>query len=426
MTKKLFYSILLITLGMGTVCGQLSNSFQEKFLLQDLPEEKRLYFSLPTVNTTVLSNGFNYLDMYVPETKTLDFVLAAQTGKDFDLTTNIRASYGALGFRFGKLIAYLGHEWTADISAFVPSSVFDVLVDGNAQFQNSTFRINPSINLTTSHRWTLGGMWQSDRLHLGGFLHIYQGQETFITKSNTIDVTADLDFFNLSFEKDIELLSASVLDYRSLDEVNYIGNPSLINANPFTENLGFGLSLQASVDINDNLTVFGKIDDLGSIVWTRQAVTYTDKSTSSFNGVDISQAYIDEAEYNLEDTLKNLLTIDREVGAFTSGIPLSMMGGLCYTINDKFSVAGHWRAKQSADGLRSLMMLHADYQILPSLRLNTNYSFAKGAPFNIGVGLNYVIADAFGIYLQTINPWQFGKFYDSNLMHLNFGMYLAL
>ena len=59
---------------------------------------------------------------------------------------------------------------------------------------------------------------------------------------------------------------------------------------------------------------------------------------------------------------------------------------------------------------------------------NTNISIAniihQGSPVNHKLTIQTELGNTFGLTASVVNPWRFGKYYDTNMIHASLGMYL--
>ncbi len=421
------FKMLLAALTMASAAfAQFSNSYFEQRLVQGINKSANLTVSLPSVSSALHNTGFTYGDIYERESKILNIVTAADADTDFNFVTNQRLSYGGVSVQKNDLTLSLHHEWSADASLNIPESLFDVVVDGNAQFANTNFTINPSFQYLTMHRISLGLAYSNARLHLGGQLHIYQGDESIFGKQFEINVIAQEDFFDLTFEKEIAVLSSGVINYKSIDDIDFIGNKDVFSPFPTFKNLGLGLALEGSYQVSECLKIMARVDDLGIINWRTQTAQYTDNTQSNFSGIDIRDSYVSNEPYSLKDTLYDLLSIEKSFDSFSETTAFSYFARIQYELTDNVNFGATLRGKQTATALHSVLQLHAQKILTDDLSLSVNNTSIHGSIINLGLGVNWRVEDSLHVYFNTTNPWKLFKMYDAKVFQLNFGSYITL
>jgi len=377
---------------------------------------------LPSVSASLVSSGYTYGDLYDAETKTLSLARAAEQNSDLNVLANVRGSYGGVEWRNGNWGLTANHEWVADISATVPMESVQLLVQGNVNIENRNVIIDPSVAYQKIHRLSIGGYLAGENGMIGAKVHLLSGVESLYTESLKVEINAQEDFFALDFRKNISVMSSGVINYNGLDDIEYIGGDQVYTPVPITTNTGIGFSVYGKANLGDKLRLYGIIDDIGSIRWTRQAVTYTDQGRSSFSGIDIRDAYLNDEEYNLQDTLYSLLSIEKDVSPFTSSIGLSLLAGLQYDLSDQLSLGVSYRGRSINGKLYSVADITARYALTDWLTLSLGNRLAAQKLLNIGLGVELSIADRFGLVMRTTNPWAFGKYYDMPYGDFSLGM----
>lgn len=377
---------------------------------------------LPSVSATLVSSGYTYGDLYTAETKTLSLAKAADQNSDLNVLANVRGSYGGVDWRRGKWGITANHEWTLDGSVAVPMETVQLLVQGNVSNDTRNTIIQPSATYQKIHRLSLGGYYAGDDGLIGAKIHLLSGVESVYTESLKIEVNAQEDFFALDFRKNIVIKSSGVINYNGRDDVEYIGGDQIFTPAPLTTNRGIGLSIYGKANLGDDLRIYGIIDDIGTIKWSRQAVTYTDQSQSSFNGIDIRDSYLRDEEYSLQDTLYSLLDIQKDVAPFTSSIGLSLLAGIQYAVSDQLSLEASYHGRSINGKLYSVADIYGRYALTDAISLSLGNRFAGKKIFNIGIGVSLCIAEKLCLVINSTNPWALGRYYDLSYGDFNLGM----
>jgi len=419
---KLNLSLVFVSLSLS-LSGQFTlTNLKNQIISMEEYDTQGWMIHLPSVSVALLSSGYTYGDLYTAETKTLSLQRAADQNSDLNILANARGSYGGIEMRKENWGLTVNHEWTADISVGVSDESVQFIVQGNVNDDTRNTTISPSVTYQKMHRFSLGGYYAGHNGIIGAKLHYLNGVESLYTKELSIEVKAQEDFFALEFRKNINILSSGVLNYNSIEDITYIGGNKVFTASPITSNSGFGLSIYGKANLGDNLKVYGIVDDIGIIKWSRQAATYTDQSNSSFDGIDIRDAYFNDQEYSLKDTLYSLLSIDKDVAPFTSTIGISLFTGLQYAVSDRISIEANYHGRAINSKLFSIVDLTGRYALTDGIVLALSNKFAAKKLVNIGLGANFLIVRRLCVVLNTTNPWALRKYYDMNYGDFSIGM----
>lgn len=416
--------LIIITLGLVSLIHDLQAQFvnasvEHRIITQKHFDTVDWTIHLPSVSASAISSGFTYGDIYEADTKTLRLDIAEQKDTDLNLLGSVRGSYGGVTWDRGNYGISIGHEWLADVGFLLPETTIDAIVLGNAI--SSTSSINLDLFYQTSHRLSLGFYKNWDTAILGVNIYYLGGSETLVTESFDIESVGSNGFFEIDLYKDIVVQSSGVLNYNSLDDIDLTLNKKIFSPNPITTNTGGGFSAYGKAMVSNSLELFTIIDDIGLINWNRQAVTYSDQSSTSYSGIDITDLYGDGEEYSLSDTLSVLLPIEKKVGSFVSTLSPSVLIGSQYLINDRVSLLAIIRGKFINGRLNSVVELGGRYQINENSGISMHVGYAGKSFLNVGIGIHTLIFDRFEIYLRTMNPWISLNYLDSNYGHLNVG-----
>ncbi len=401
--------------------NRYSNFYQPKS-----KRPKKLTYVLPSASVTFLSPELTYGEMYEIDKKTLSLVAATESGKDYNLQLNARASYGGLSYRVKNFNFSFFHELIADAHLNVPNQMFELATEGNNKFKDTTVDINPYGYVQSTHKWSLGVDYQWERLMTGIQFNVYTGNAHLNTNESKLSIDFEENFFEFGFDKDIDVESSGVINYHSVDSVDVIITDHIISGIGSFNNLGFGVSAQFKFEPIESLKIFGRVEDLGYIRWNHQAEILTDQSRSEFGGVDIRKSYVNGETYSVQDTLYSKLSIDRQVTSFTSPLLYSLFLGVDYSVNNLLSVGGMVRTRNN--GVKQLLFIEPQVTIRPieNLSVSVGNIITRSSALNPKFVLQTEINQTFGFNLALVNPWKFGKYYEANMLHASLGMYVKL
>lgn len=430
-------SFIIALLCSQAAAGQYMSSFHENQLIYGnklvtenryykpkSEQSKKLTYVLPNFSATMISPQLTYGDMYVEETKTLDLTIANDSQKDFDLQLNARLSYGGLSYRMDRFRFSFFHELLADTRMFVPHHLFKLATEGNAGLANSNVEINPRAMFQSTHKWSLGADYQLDNLLVGLQANVYTGNAYLNTHSSTMKIEFEENFFQYGFDKDVMVESSGAINYSKIDSVDFMLGDNALAPTGSLSNLGFGISAQFSYELSESVKFFGRLEDFGFIKWTNDTQILEEQSYEEFGGFDIRESYVNGEAYSVEDTLYSKMEIDSYNRSFSSALLTSFFVGMNYTYNHYFSGGVMIRSKNN--GFQQVFFAEPYLTVSP---LNNTYItvsniFQKDALLNPKVALRTEISNTFGLNLALVNPWQVGKYYDSNMIHASLGMYL--
>ena len=422
--KNFVFSILLLCSTL-ILQGQMVNTHIEQLLSYGEDYHKSgITIQLPRVSGAIVSAGFTLDDIYDSESNTLRLDLAADQDADLHVLGTVRGSYGGLTWHREGWGITLGHEWLLDAGVNVPESTLDLVVDGNANVSVSTFEISGKYQ--TSHRLSLGFYKSWPKAIIGVNANIISGVETLYSDDFRVEVVSQDDFFEVELYKEILVRSSGVVNYNSIEDITITTDGNVFSASPFTENVGAGLSIYAKTALTDNLSIYGMLDDIGIVRWSRQAVTYSDNTDATYSGLDIREAYLSDNEYSVRDTLYTLLSIDKEVESFTSSLSPSILLGTQYQLTEQLALEATLRGKFINAGLRSIIQLGGRYDFNHLGTVSVNTAIAGGSFLNLGFGYHKMIFDKLGVYVNTTNPWFLNNYYDYRYGHFSAGMYYRL
>ncbi len=397
---------------------------QSRFIVLKSERPKRLTWVLPTFSLTMNSPELTYGDIYVEENKTLDLTLATQSGDDFDLHMNARLSYGGLSYRIDNMRFSFFHDAIIDTRVNIPNHLFELVTEGNSRLVSSDIDINPQILFSSTHKWALGVDIQKENLLLGFQANLYTGDAFLNTNSSTLNIDFGENFFEFGFDKDILVQSSSAINYNTIDSTELILNENAISITGSLENLGFGFSFQASYTLNDKLRIFGRVDDVGFIRWSKQTQILEEQSQEAFSGFDIRETYVTGQTFSIEDTLYSKLEIANRSESFRTRLQNSFFVGANYSINEYLSAGMLVRFKNN--GVEKLFFLepYITFSPLDHTSITVANFIQKSSPVNPKLTIHTELGKTFGINLSLVNPWRVNRYYDTKLMHASLGMYL--
>ncbi|PQB04956.1 DUF5723 family protein [Aureitalea marina] len=226
-----------------------------------------------------------------------------------------------------------------DFIAYFPRDLAILAWEGNQNYLDYPFDLEEvsavadlvnvyhfGINKRVSKKWTLGA-----RVKLySGILNIKStgNRGTFTTR------VASGDSENI-YEHTIENAEVTVNTSGVMD-LDEGGASKIIGRAIFSGNLGLGLDLGASYNINDQVTASASLLDIGAIVYSRNNESYEARGSYTLDGIELLFPPLSEGEPappywdDLEDELEAAIPIDTVSSAYTVWRPLKVNAAVSY------------------------------------------------------------------------------------------------
>ncbi|PKA83457.1 hypothetical protein ATE92_1612 [Ulvibacter sp. MAR_2010_11] len=218
----------------------------------------------------------------------------------------------------------------------------------------------------------------------------------------------------------------------------------------FGGNLGIGVDLGATYDINNNWTVSGSLLDLGAVFHSKDVETYQATGTYTLNGIELIFPPLSDGEStfpyydNLEDEIEREIPIDTLHNGYTQMRPLKVNGGLTYKFGKAVGRGGDCDCRNGGGGVdRNQSVGLQVYSIFrPKLpqtagtlfyyRRLTEFVSAKATytvdPYsysNVGLGVTADIGK-FNFYVAADNLLRYGNLAKAKSVSLQLGLNIKI
>lgn len=291
------------------------------------------------------------------------------------------------------------------------------VVGGNAGFDAQT-ELAPDIHYNSWYQLNLGAKKYFNNSFLGLNLKLVDGVEHF-SFNGSYKINADDIFNELQVERNVVLQSTSLFRYKSVEDIDF--QPS----RPFTDNIGFN-NLGFLFDIYGGTKV-GRhvfnlaITDIGFIKWEQPGRTfeYESKGIATYSGIDLSEALSNEFEFNLQDSIENLIGLEQtETSSYNSSLLTKINAryqfdyreDLSFGINNFFAIDGTYGYFRTS--------LFANKAITNWLDLGVVYSFDRYSAVNLGASA-YITCKKFSLGLSSQNMLSLFDPYGYKLNNIN-------
>lgn len=259
-------------------------------------------------------------------------------------------------------------------------------LQGNAQYLDQQLSIGPSFGLRAYHEVYLGLAKTIGKLSIGARVKLLSGIEDLSTSSNQIKLTTDSEFYALQFDNNYQINSSGVLEFNDLSDFNV--DFDAIRYSGLTANKGYGLDLGLTYDINDRWSISASALDMGMIHWTKRAFNYTSNDTYTYDGVDLVELIMDSDNYDLKDTLYNILQVETTENDYKTALASRYYISTLYNV-DATQTVGVSAYMINHDGPDQWALAFQYRKQIGKLYLSGQYAYINKNPFNIGAGIGY-------------------------------------
>lgn len=274
-----------------------------------------------------------------------------------------------------------GHRSEAYTSFDGPSVSF--AIGGNAGLDARSV-IAPDIHYNSWYQFNIGAKKYFNSSYLGVNLKLVDGVEHF-SFDGSYEINADDIFNEIQIDRNVVLQSTSLFRYKSVDDIDF--QPS----RPFTddisfENIGFLFDIYGATRVDRHRFNLA-ITDIGFINWAQAGRTfeYESKGSVSYTGVDLAEALGNEFEFNLQDSIENILGLEKtDTESYRSSLltkinaryQFDFQDDLAFGVNNFFALDGTYGYFR--------VSLFANKSLTDWLDMGVVYSFDRYSAANIG------------------------------------------
>jgi hypothetical protein len=181
------------------------------------------------------------------------------------------------------------------------------------------------------------------------------------------------------------------------------------------KNIGLGLDLGATYELNDKIMISASVTDLGFIRWNKDITTLSADNTFEFSGLNMNDFFngsktINDIGKDMVDSLKNAFSLTKSKAAFTTYLPFGISVGGSYNLTKQFSVGLLSYSRIITKQFREAVTLSANLNIGNALSTSLSYTAANGQFNSLGAGLGfragvtqfYIVSDRIPLYWNKI------------------------
>lgn len=230
-----------------------------------------------------------------------------------------------------------------------------------------------------------------DRFNVGGRIKLYQGIGVAQTKDFTLKLnqpktpTEEISVVagGVINTASIGLLTDSINGRKATDEEKEMNEKNLYSMG----NLGTGIDLGLTYDVNNRLTVGASIVDFGFINWTNNVYNYGINDVEvRTNGLNKEQLDDGKKQEAYLDSLFNLLQPKVSNNSFTTFMPWRFYLTANYNLNKRNTIGAIIQGRYLLGSILPAYTLSYAHKFGDGFHLTANYSIIGNSYANVGLG----------------------------------------
>lgn len=458
-SKFKIYGALALALTTSAVIAQPANEFflqslpQSSYLNPGMEHQETFHMNFPAFfmagQTTVTGTlpGFTFSDIATTVDTTTTISLPAMLpllGDDNYLNLNFQKEFLTYGWIKGKNYwsFNIGLTFNADIN--FNKNFAEFLIDGPAVDFLPESTVTPTgepvsldgskYNVTSFMEYGIGFSRNvNEKLRLGGRLRLLSGAMNYSGSLDGVNITTATNLSTLTINSAIEAQSTSPLAF---DEVVAAGDTTnefnqaetqsnFISGLTGFKNAGIAFDFGGSYKINDQLTAFASIRDLGMISWG-EGSKFANKADASFTFDGFTVVQLQDSAFfdNFGDSIVDILKLEETTESYTTYLPTRFFIGGEYSINPKFKANALYSGKIANGQLNNTIVAGIGW--IPSKSFETRLSYTiKNNTYN-NVGFAAILSmGAWQLYFITDNIIGLTAVDYANNVNVSFGSNLS-
>lgn len=428
--KIILFTFLVLFMSKTTQAQELGlhfmpNVWQANSTNPAFMPEQRFVYSFPTLAFNVHHTGAAYNDLIRKDTEgnnvlDLDPVIGKLDPKNIIMGgLDVETFHFTFGMKNWR--ASVSHAIRSRNIAVYPKSLVQLGWQGNEPFIGDVMSVAPEFQLMSYSELGLGFAMKLPKVTVGGRVKILSGLYDFSSGQAEATVATSNEVYQLTLATNYQINASSVAAYGDLDDFEPEFGFQVLGGN-----MGLGLDLGATMNVNEKLTVSASLIDLGAIKWSQNTSNYTSEGTYTYEGLDLSDIIRDD-EVDIDqklDTLEQIFDFQETNNSYTTALPAKFYLSGQYKVNPFFEVGGllfMQRFKQ-----RNLMGLavNATAKIGEIVSAGLTYSIYNKTYDNLGLSAAVKVGPVqlFGVsdnLIALVNP------YNSRNTNFRFGLNLA-
>ncbi len=375
--KKILYTICCA--GLLSVPASAQQSLSTQLLMLPglsnanpafLPETE-WSVSAPSPEFGMMHSGPSFDKLFEKQASGKYKILGGMEMNQFD-TRNVFAAEFTLdllsaGFRWNNHYVSLQYSMNARAGLNYTRDGIKLLLHGNGPYVGQQLSIGPAIDIQEYDKLGLGYAYNMEQWTIGGRVNLLFGERALVTESDYVGLMTEGDYYALNLTTDYVVHASRFADVdTTTNNVSFAD----MSYKPGFGNAGFGLGvdLGAVYRMNDEVTLFGAVSDIGRIKW-KEGQSFESHGTRRYDGVRIeSLATLDTASLaGMLDSIQKFVGLEKSFGAFTSHL------------SPRIYVGGTWRSNERTTFSGLVDVTPVAGMWMPALALGANYQMADWA-----------------------------------------------
>jgi Family of unknown function (DUF5723) len=463
--------ILMLAVSFANASAQNSqvmyfmNIPQNHLINPALRPSNSIYIGLPVIsgiNVNINNNFVNFSDVIIkgqPKDSIISFLhpdynvdkfLAKIKDRNFFNPESMIQLLG-VGFSVGKDgYVFIDINDRMESNIVLPGDLFQLALKGNEGFSGSKIDLS-SLRADIKYYREFGAGYSrniTDKLRIGVKGKLLFGIAAASIDNKSLGITVNDDYsqsidanlsVNISAPLNVYMDSNNHIDSLKFDDKRFKTGSGVVDFLSGKKNLGFGMDIGATYDVNDRISLSASITDLGFIRWTRdvtnlQAADHFDFSGLSINDVVNGSKTINQVGQDMLDSLKNALSVSQTKRPFTTYLPYGISLAGSYSITRQFSVGLLSYSRVVDKQLREALTLSANMNLGSVLSASLSYTaenyqydnLGAGLAFRAGVTQFYLVTDRIPVIWDRIKNDNTDYILPANWNTFNFRMGMNL
>jgi hypothetical protein len=374
--------------------------------------ECKVYVGFPALNSIYFNysnSSFAYKDVITDGTgiRTDSLVVNVNRFHDALKTTNyisqqFELTLFALGIRAKNYYFTLDVIGKEDFRFNFDKEMITFLKDGNSNYKGKTsnwgglglnanayHEIALGVSKKINSKWTVGVKGKI----LFGIANIHMEESEM---SVSTSVSGDQGILNSKHR----LRASLPIDEIGYDEDGFVDDVNFEEFNEEfflnTDNKGFAIDLGATYKMDEKITLYASVLDIGAINWKSNGYEFTQEGEFTWNGADWSQSgnsndpnyrEIEDVFEDLTDSITNEFRIRDKIGSYSIGLPTKIYVGGTYQVHNKVNLGALSRTEIFNGKVQSSLTLSANARFFRNLSTSLSYTAVNNSYNNIGFGL---------------------------------------
>jgi hypothetical protein len=380
----------------------------------------RAYLGLPVlsgINFSANNNFINFSDIFIKGQRDslLSFFNSEENADKFlakisdknSIKPEATVPLFGLGFTAGRgIYIFLDINERVDGNISFPGSIFHLALKGNEQFVGSKINL-ASLNGYMKYYREVGLGFSknyTNKLRIGVKGKLLFGIASASVDNRSLGISVNEEDYTHKLDADIIVnLSAPLIVYKNqdntidsiiFDESKFNTTTGKIRYFTNTKNIGLGIDLGATYDINDKFTVSAAITDVGFIKWKTDVNNLHIKSSFNFSGLNMVNVIngtmtFDSLANEMLDSLKNSFTADQNKNPFTNYLPSRIILSGSYNLTKIINIGLLSCTSVIDKQISEALTLSTNLNLNNSLSVSLAYTAANHRYDNLGAGLAF-------------------------------------